>query len=394
MGGGPDQEPEHLLCTLPFPEPKAILDRIRKNYPHIQITYRDLSHQDPFAKDSGIPDDLWREATILVTLSALPPSPSLCPKLEFIHFFSAGTNHVQTTPIYKETTIALTTSSGIHGPQIAEWVLLTSLVSSHAYHTLHSWQTQHLWGKQSQTSRLRTVRDNVGQRLAVLGYGSIGRQVAHVAHAMGMDVIAFTASPRTTPESKHDSGFIVPGTGDPDGSIPSAWYSGLDRASLHHFLAQDIDWLVVSVPLTKETHHLLGAPEFDILAKRNAFVSNISRGQIIVQADLIAALKAYADDSEAPVPTGETDPPVVAEQGAGLGEGKKGLRGAALDVTDPEPLPEGDPLWDAPNCIVTPHISGLSVMYADRAFQVLEVNLKRREEGKGLINEVDRKRGY
>ncbi|MCJ1437100.1 hypothetical protein MMC27_006485 [Xylographa pallens] len=368
MGGGPDQKPEHLLCTLPFPEPKAILDRIRKNYPHMKVTYRDLSHQDPFAKDSGIPD-------------------------EFIHFFSAGTNHVQTTPIYKETTIALTTSSGIHGPQISEWVLLTSLVSSHAYHTLHSWQTQHLWGKQSQTSRLRTIRDNVGQRLAVLGYGSIGRQVAHVAKAMGMDVIAFTASPRTTPESKHDSGFIVPGTGDPDGSIPSAWYSGLDQASLHHFLAQDIDWLVVSVPLTKETHHLLGAPEFDILAKRNAYISNISRGQIIVQADLIAALKEYADN-EAPVSEGETEPTVVAEQGAGLGAGKKGLRGAALDVTDPEPLPEGDPLWDAPNCIVTPHISGLSVMYADRAFQVLEVNLKRREEGKGLINEVDRKRGY
>ncbi|MCJ1316696.1 hypothetical protein MMC15_002017, partial [Xylographa vitiligo] len=311
-----------------------------------------------------------------------------------IHFFSAGTNHVQTTPIYKDTTIALTTSSGIHGPQISEWVLLTSLVSSHAYHTLHSWQTQHLWGKQSQTSRLRTIRDNVGQRLAVLGYGSIGRQVAHVAKAMGMDVIAFTASPRPTPESKRDGGFIVPGTGDPDGTIPSAWYSGLDTASLHHFLAQDIDWLVVSVPLTTQTHHLLGAPEFDLLAKRNAYVSNISRGQIIVQADLIAALTAYADaDADAPpAAEGAPDPPavVVAEQGAG----RKGLRGAALDVTDPEPLPEGDPLWDAPNCIVTPHISGLSVMYADRAFQVLEVNLTRRGEGKGLINEVQRERGY
>lgn len=70
---------------------------------------------------------------------------------------------------------------------------------------------------------------------------------------MGMDVLAYTASPRTTPESRKDHGFIVPGTGDPDGSIPSAWYSGLDKASLHTFLKQDLDVLVIGVPLTSVT---------------------------------------------------------------------------------------------------------------------------------------------
>lgn len=74
--------------------------------------------------------------------------------------------------------------------------------------------------------------------------------VAHVAKAMGMDVIAYTASPRKTPESKHDNGYIVPGTGDPDGSIPSAWYSGTNKEDIHEFLKQEIDLLVVSVPLT------------------------------------------------------------------------------------------------------------------------------------------------
>ena len=189
---------------------------------------------------------------------------------------------------------------------------------------------------------------------------------------MGMDVIAYTANPRPTPDSKRDKGFIVPGTGDPDGSIPSAWYSGLDKDSLHNFLAQDIDQLLVSVPSTSETLHFLAAPEFAILGKRNAFVSNIARGRILQQDDLIAAL----------------------EQGA-RNEGKDGgLGGAALDVTDPEPLPEDHPLWDAPNCIITPHISALSTAYLDRALQVLEANLKRWEEGGELINEVDRKRGY
>lgn len=65
-----------------------------------------------------------------------------------------------------------------------------------------------------------------------------------------MDVIAYTATPKDTPEKRADTGYIVPGTGDPDGSIPSAWYSGLDKNSLHNFLSQKIDLLVVSVPLT------------------------------------------------------------------------------------------------------------------------------------------------
>lgn len=189
---------------------------------------------------------------------------------------------------------------------------------------------------------------------------------------MGMDVIVYTANPRPTPDSKKDKGFVVPGTGDPDGTIPTAWFSGLDKSSLHDFLAQDIDHLLVSVPITAGTFHFIAAPEFAILGKHNAFISNISRGKILQQDDLIAALK----------------------QGA-LNNGKDGgLSGAALDVTDPEPLPNDHPLWDAPNCIVTPHISSLNKAYTDRSFQVLEANLKRWEKGKELINLVDRKWGY
>jgi lactate dehydrogenase-like 2-hydroxyacid dehydrogenase len=79
---------------------------------------------------------------------------------------------------------------------------------------------------------------------------NLGGVVARVAKAMGMDVIAYTASPRRTPESKRDEGFIVPGTGDPDGSLPSAWYSGTAKEDLHNFLKQEIDLLVIGVPLT------------------------------------------------------------------------------------------------------------------------------------------------
>jgi phosphoglycerate dehydrogenase-like enzyme len=208
------------------------------------------------------------------------------------------------------------------------------------------------------------VQDLAGQRLGVLGYGSIGRQAGRVAKAMGMDVIAYTSSPRDTSEKRKDKGFIVPGTGDPDGNVPSKWFSGSDKESLHHFLRQDIDVLLVSVPLTPATRHMLSSEEFDILSQKKTFVSNIARGPII---DSIALRKALED-------------------------GK--LRGAALDVTDPEPLPANNPLWTAPNITITPHISGHTNNYADRVFQLLELNLERKAKGERLINVIDRKRGY
>lgn len=179
-----------------------------------------------------------------------------------------------------------------------------------------------------------------------------------------MDVIAFTASERKTPESKRDNGYIVPGTGDEEGSIPSAWYHGLDKKSLHNFLSQDIDILLISVPLTKETHHFLGTEEFEILSKKKALIINISRGTIVKQDELIEAVKS----------------------------GKLG--GAALDVTDPEPLPEDSKLWDVENITVTPHISGISVAYAERSLEIFARNLERLAKGEDMLNLVDREKGY
>lgn len=174
----------------------------------------------------------------------------------------------------------------------------------------------------------------MNQTLGVLGYGAIGRQAARAANALGFKVIAFTATPKKTAESKKDKGYIVPRTGDPNGEIPVEWYSGLDKASLREFLGKGVDVLLVSVPLTKETTHLLGKEEFEILGKRNAFLVNVSRGKVLQQDDLIASLKQYTENG-----------------GSG-----GGLRGAALDVTDPEPLPEDSELWDLENVVVTPHV--------------------------------------
>ena len=254
---------------------------------------------------------------------------------------------------------------------------MTSLIASHKYSILHEWQKEHSWNDSpSDKARFSSVTDNVGKRLGILGYGSIGRQVARYANVMGMDVLAFTANPRNTPESRRDHGYVVPGTGDPDGKIPSAWFSGLDKKSLHNFLSQDLDHLLVCVPLTKRTRHLLGKHEFEILSKKNAFITNIARGDIIVQEDLIQALQEFENDSTS------------------SSEGRRGLRGAALDVTAPEPLPKDHPLWTTPNCIITPHMSGINKNYSTRALQVVEQNLERLAKGEKLLNLVDRETGY
>jgi phosphoglycerate dehydrogenase-like enzyme len=225
---------------------------------------------------------------------------------------SAGVDRLYSSPIWKETDIAITNSSGVHGPQIAEWIILQTLSHFHRQKLLLELQSQHVWGSDKVP---REQQDGVGQTFGVLGYGAIGRQAARVAD-------------------------IVPRTGDPDGSIPSAWYSGLDKAALHEFLLQDIDVLLVSVPLTPETTHLLAKDEFEILGRRNAFIINVSRGKVLEQNDLIAALKKYSE-------SGATGAATV---------GAPGLRGAALDVTDPEPLPADSELWDLKNVVVTPHI--------------------------------------
>lgn len=213
------------------------------------------------------------------------------------------------------------------------------------------------------------TRDLVGQRMGILGYGSIGRQIARVATAMGIEVLAFTATPKETPESRKDLGYRLPGTGDPDGTMPTGWYHGLDKKSLHHLLSQKIDILVVCVPLTDQTRVLLGREEFDILAKHSpyggAFITNIARGEVIVQDDLITALNT---------------------------EGS-GVRGAALDVQTSEPLPKDSPLWDAPNCFMTPHNSSQNIKYLERGLAILIEHLRKPWESK-YINEVNHQRGY
>ncbi|KIV85712.1 hypothetical protein PV11_01373 [Exophiala sideris] len=372
MGGGPDKE--HLVIAHWDPEPKHETSLIKQLFPYIDITYVQVSRNLEPAVDNSdqISDDLWKSATILLTLFTLPSTKDKVPNLKLIHLFSAGVDAWSNHPIVKDSDIAITTSSGIHGPPITEWIVMTTLVASRNYKLQYEWQKQHDWS--SKRNVLQSGTDWAGKTVGIAGYGSIGRQAARVFTALGASVHAYTAGPRSTPSARKDNGYFVPGTGDPDGSIPMAWYSGTDKTSLHTFLASGLDALIISLPLTPATRHLFGAEEFRILgssgsskakaAGQKAFLINIARGPILDQKALITALNDEV------------------------------LAGAALDVTDPEPLPKDDPLWDAKNVIITPHVSGLGSEYSDRAYDLFVTNWKRHEKGKKMFNLVDRKKGY
>ncbi|KIW56465.1 hypothetical protein PV05_05124 [Exophiala xenobiotica] len=375
MGGGPDKE--HVLITLGDPEPKHITGMLKQQFPHFDITYFQVSGDTgPKTENAGsqVPDDLWRSATILLTLFVLPPKPDLVPNLKLIHLFSAGVDHWSNHPILKDSEITITTVSGIHGPPITEWIIMTTLVASRQYATEYEWQKQHYWGQREKRDLVGT--DWVGKTVGIAGYGSIGRQGARVFSALGANIHAYTASPRTSPASRRDNGYFVPGTGDPDGSLPVAWYSGTSKTSLHTFLSSGLDALIIALPLTPSTRRLFGAEEFALLGSAGGsakskttggakpFLINIARGPILDQKALVAALNDEV------------------------------LGGAALDVTDPEPLPKDDPLWNAKNVIITPHVSALGKEYIDRAFDLFVTNWKRHERGERMFNVVDRRKGY
>ncbi|KAG9255538.1 D-isomer specific 2-hydroxyacid dehydrogenase [Emericellopsis atlantica] len=346
-----------LLVLNPFPTPASSFDPLKETFPDLAIQHVavDFHEGDAHAKVS---DEEWSNVTILMTGSALPKIEK-APKLQVVQLQSAGSNHVHEKPLYKETDVTFCTANGVHGPQIAEWVIATFLAHQHHIPAYLETQKQARWARQAEMPD-----DAVGKRIGILGYGAIGRQTARVAQAMGMDVHAYTLHPKDTPEARRDATYVPEGLGDPEGLLPRKWFSGTTKEDLHAFLGSDLDLLVIAVPLTPVTRHLIGEEEFAILGKKRTFVSNIARGPVIKTDDLVEALNSGT------------------------------IRGAALDVTDPEPLTDGHPLWSAKNVIITPHISGMSSKLAERVLGVLRQNLTNLSQGADLVNRVNRKEGY
>lgn len=339
---------ETLLVTLPFDPFEKSYSRLKELQPGLEILHYKTKDVD------NVPPEVWEKATIQLTLYLFPQRREQVPRLKWIHLYSGGINQATNQPLLKNEEIIWTRNSGVHAPQIAEWVIATLLAYYRQIPTMLKWQESQTWRDREYVSR----GDLLGKTMGMLGYGAIARHTARIAAACGMRIIAYTLHEKSTAEERQSDTFTPKNTGDPRGEIPEEWHSG----DLDKFLSSNIDVLVISVPSTDRTRQSISKEQFSKL--KGGYVINIARGDIIRTDDLVEALNDGT------------------------------LAAAALDVTDPEPLPNGHPLWSARNAIVTPHISGISDEYMPRTIDIVNENLNRLYAGKELINLILRSDGY
>ncbi len=275
-----------------------------------------------------------KDADIIAGIEPVIPSIKNAKKLKWIHVFSAGVEEVL-TPEVVNSKVIVTNSSGIHAIPIAEHVLGFMLIFTRKFYDTFQKQQKKIWERNQHITELN------GKTVLVVGLGHIGTEVARLASCIGANVLAVKQNIKNKPD----------------------FVDKLYSSDQLEKLLPMADFVVLCLPYTKDTHHLFDMKKFKLM-KKSAVLINIGRGGLINEEELIKAL-----------------------------EGKI-IGGAALDVTEQEPLPQASKLWSMNNVVITPHHSGWSEKYMDRGIDIFCLNLKAYLKGKPLPNLVDKKRGY
>ncbi|MEJ6950157.1 D-2-hydroxyacid dehydrogenase [Natronospora cellulosivora (SeqCode)] len=258
-------------------------------------------------------------------------------KLNWIQAWSAGLdsfNNTATLNYLKEKGIKVTSTSGIHADPISEHVMGFLLNHSRRLYDFYELQKKQKW-------EWLTVNQLSGKTIAIIGIGSIGKEIAFKAKAFKMKTIAVKKNINESLDHIDEL------------------YSNKELLQL----LPRADYVVVTVPLTDETRAMFGEKEFKAM-KESAFFVNIARGEVV---DEKAMIRAFED--------GEID-------------------GAALDVFEEEPLNINSPLYSLENVYITPHISGAYPDYNKNAIKIFKENLKRFNDGSDLLNLMDYAKGY
>jgi phosphoglycerate dehydrogenase-like enzyme len=261
--------------------------------------------------------------------------------LKWIQLLNAGADSCATIPAVAERGILVTNLQRIQGPHMAEHAIALLLSLARGLPVYAVEQNAGEFTRGFRETRGERPIEIEGKTLLVVGLGGIGTEVAKRAHGLGLHVIATRNSARVGPDYVE--------------------YVGL--ADEYRTLAARADVVVNATPLTPETRGMFDA-QFFAAMRADAFFINIGRGESVVTAALTAALQAGA------------------------------IGGAGLDVTDPEPLPPGHPLWSLSNVIITPHIATSSDFRGGRTVTLVAENVRRYLRGDAMLSVVDLAAGY
>jgi D-2-hydroxyacid dehydrogenase (NADP+) len=309
---------------------------LEKSIPDLQSKYPDIE----FAHVTDIKDTAAAIADADVYMGWMNRDLFLAAKkIKWVQSPSSGINYYLDIPEFVTSDVLLTSASGTHGPCLAESTFGMILGTKRQIINAAIAQRERRWAGRELRSCMFEL---TGSTMGIIGLGQVGRAIAKRAAAFDMRVIAADLIPQNKPDT-----------------VAELW--GLDR--LGDLLAQS-DFVVVTVPYTPQTDNMIGAAEIAKM-KDGAMLIGMSRGHIINEDALIAALKS----------------------------GKLGA--AALDVFSQEPLPADNPLWDAPNLLITPHAAGGTQHEAEYIMDIFYENLDRFLKGNlPLRNQIDKVRGF
>jgi phosphoglycerate dehydrogenase-like enzyme len=282
---------------------------------------------------------LLDEVEVLFDFGPIELAPTLAarPRLRWIQATSAGVGKLAERVGLTESSVAVTTASGVHARPLAEFVLLAMLMFGKDTLRLGREQREHRWERYA-------GEEIAGKTVCVVGLGKIGRVVARLARALDARVVGTVRDVR--------------------GRVPDEL--GVDRLEPTDRLDEllpDADVVVLAVPHTALTHRLLDARRLALL-RPGAILVNIARGDVVDEAALVDALRAGH------------------------------LRGAALDVFEQEPLPAESPLWDLPNVFVCPHSASTVAAENERIVELFRENIRRYLDGRPLLNQLDKEQLY
>ncbi|MCL9816209.1 D-2-hydroxyacid dehydrogenase [Natronocalculus amylovorans] len=270
---------------------------------------------------------LLKDARIVTGFTISESQLEQAENLELFACIYAGTGHLP-MELLNEHDVAVTNASGVHGPNIAEYVIGSLIMQARDFPRAMRQQNEHVW----RSFETRELQDST---VVIAGLGAIGTAICERLEPFGVKTVGVRYSPEK---------------GGPTDEV-----YGFDEI---HTAVRDAEYLVLACPLTDATEGLIDADVF-LTMPSNTVLVNIARGPVVDADALVSALRSNR------------------------------IAGAVLDVTDPEPLPPGHPLWDFNNVQITPHNAGHTPYYYDRLSEILKTNVEALEDGTELQNRVN-----